>query len=172
MRSLLLALCLTACDRPLLSPLDGVVPIGIGPPVGTVADLGAVGTPPVGASDGGSPADPETGSGESSSPTWTLYGEVRQLAACPAGAHGPIRVALTQRCGDWSHPTAVQSGPAYDFAVADGVYYLSAFLDCDHSGLSAPSTGDLVAIFHAQPCRTYHLKGQGVLDLPIELTSP
>jgi hypothetical protein len=115
---------------------------------------------------------------------WTLTGEVSQDKPCAGGAMAAeVHVAISSQCGDWTQ--LVQSQvvslaavkPRYVFQVPDGTHHLIAFADCSGAANAAapsPKPGDVRYVIMSpgmQPCRTYKIKGQGFLDLPIKLDS-
>jgi hypothetical protein len=118
-------------------------------------------------------------------PSWTLTGEVVVKTACAAGTSPfAVIVGLTTTCGDWTTLLELQklstssAKPTYVFNVADGVYQLMAFMDCNGNAsatLPVPDVGDVT--FHVvsgtedKPCRQYDLKGQGLLEAAIELNT-
>lgn len=113
--------------------------------------------------------------------TWTLLGDVVQVTPCAGGGDAAqVHVALSAQCGDWSALLQTQTvslaatRPRYVFSVPDGTYHLIAFADCGGGAGSsvAPKPGDVQLVTTSpalKPCRTYKLKGQGLLELPIKL---
>ena len=116
-------------------------------------------------------------------PSWTLTGEVIQVTPCPDGGEADdVYVALSAACGDWTKLLQKQQlslsagNPHYYFVVPDGTYHLVAFADCDGSAKTtlAPGPGDVQHVTAnpgepEKPCRTYRLKGQGLIHLPLKL---
>jgi hypothetical protein len=141
--------------------------------------------PPVEQADGSaSECDGSTSSQPPGPARWTLTGEVSQVTPCAGGVlAAEVHVAISSQCGDWSANTLVQSQvvslaaikPRYVFQVPDGTHHLIAFADCSggaNAAAPSPQLGDVQYVTTnpgVQLCRTYKIKGQGFLDLPIKL---
>ena len=92
-----------------------------------------------------------------------------------------VHVAISSQCGDWTQLRQSQVvslaavKPRYVFQVPDGTHHLIAFADCSggtSAAAPAPRPGDVRYVTTnpgVKPCRTYTIKGQGYLDLPIKL---
>jgi len=169
----------TACDHTHAAQLDagsslsdGMTPTHIAPPW----------APPVAHADGGAVGrDGSTVTPPPGPARWTLTGDVVQITPCAGGGKASqVHVALSAGCGDWTKVLYSQvvslagAKPRYAFQVPDGTYHLIAFADCGGGGAAnvTPVPGDVQFVTMSagvKPCRTYTLKGQGLLDVPLKL---